>query len=133
MTLLLEHGHLDLVIQAADERGEWFCAEGAVQELCRLGEFGRALEVMEPFVATGWRAALWAQAEILLRAGRVDEALDLVRPEEEDRASPIVCRNVADLRSKAPAAPYSVCTNPSTASELTPASAQAREGVLNLL
>lgn len=101
VTLLLEHGHLDLVVQAAQERGEWFCAEGAVQELCRAGEFGRALEVMEPFVATGWRAALWAKAEILSRAGRVAEAVDLVFPDEEDRASPIVCRNVAEVLAKA--------------------------------
>ncbi len=101
MTLLLEHGHLNLVIQAAEERGEWFCAEHAVQELCRSGEFGQALEVMEPFVATGWRTALWAKAEILLRAGRMDEALDLVRPDEEGRASQIVCRNVAELLAKA--------------------------------
>ncbi|WDM16018.1 hypothetical protein J3S85_33695 [Streptomyces lavenduligriseus] len=101
VTLLLEHGHLDLVIQTAAERGEWFCAEGAVQELCRSGEFGRALQVMEPFAATGWRVALWAKAEILSRAGRAAEALDLVRPDEEDRASPTVCRNVAELLAKA--------------------------------
>lgn len=37
VSLLLEHGHLDLVIQAAADRGEWFCAEGAVEELCRAG------------------------------------------------------------------------------------------------
>ncbi|CAL9324351.1 tetratricopeptide repeat protein [Streptomyces sp. SudanB182_2057] len=101
MTLLLEYGHLDLVIQAAEERGEWFCADGAVRELCRAGEFGRALEVMEPFAATGWRTALWAKAQILSRAGRVAEALDLVCPDEEDRASPTVCRDVAELLAKA--------------------------------
>ncbi|KUH35643.1 MULTISPECIES: hypothetical protein [Streptomyces] len=100
VTLLLEHGHLNLVIRAAEERGEWFCAERAAQELCRSGEFGRALEVMEPFVATGWRAALWAKAEILLRAGRVAEALDLMHPDEEGRASPIVCRGIAELLAK---------------------------------
>ncbi|MFG2330990.1 tetratricopeptide repeat protein [Streptomyces sp. NPDC048604] len=99
--LLLEHGHLDLVIRAAEERGEWFCAEGAAEELCRSGEFARALEVMEPFVATGWRTALWAKADILLRAGRSDEALDLVRPDEEGRASQIVCRDFAELLAKA--------------------------------
>ncbi len=101
VTRLLEDGHLDLVIRAARERGEWFCAERAVQELCRSGEFGPALEVMEPFVATGWRAALWVKAEILLRAGRVDEALDLVRPDEEGRDAQAVCRNVAELLARA--------------------------------
>ncbi|NYV74049.1 lipopolysaccharide assembly protein LapB [Streptomyces sp. UH6] len=100
VTLLLEHGHLDLVMRAAQERGEWFCAERAVRELCRSGEFGRALEVMEPFVATGWRAALWAKAEILLRAGRMDEALDPLRLDEESRASPGVCRAVAGLLAR---------------------------------
>ncbi|MFB7420213.1 hypothetical protein ACFC1L_37090 [Streptomyces sp. NPDC056210] len=35
--LLLEHGHLDLLIQVAAERGEWFCADVAAQELCRAG------------------------------------------------------------------------------------------------
>lgn len=98
---LLEHGHLDLVIRAAEERGEWFCAERAAQELCRLGEFVRALKVMEPFVATGWRTALWAKADILLRAGRTDEALDLVRPDKEGRTSQTVCRHFAELLAKA--------------------------------
>ncbi|MFI9495017.1 hypothetical protein ACIG8K_26100 [Streptomyces halstedii] len=39
--LLLEHGHLNLVAQVAVERGEWFCAEGAGEELCRAGYFVR--------------------------------------------------------------------------------------------
>ncbi|MCD9902836.1 hypothetical protein LUR56_28785 [Streptomyces sp. MT29] len=99
--LLLEHGHLDLVIRAAEERGEWFCAEGAAQELCRSREFGRALKVTEPFVATGWPTALWAKAGILLRAGRTDEALDLVRPDKEGRTSQTVCRHFAELLTRA--------------------------------
>ncbi|MEU5507606.1 tetratricopeptide repeat protein [Streptomyces fungicidicus] len=98
---LLEHGHLPLVIRTAEERGEWFCAERAAQELCRLGEFGRALKVMEPFVATGWPTALWAKAGILLRAGRTNEALDLVRPDQEGRASRTVCRHFAELLAEA--------------------------------
>ncbi|MEU3076742.1 tetratricopeptide repeat protein [Streptomyces laurentii] len=86
VNLLLEHGRLDLVVRVAAERGEWPCAEGAVRELCRAGEFGRALDVMEPFVAIGSRDALWAKAEILLQAGRPEEALDLVRPGEAGSA-----------------------------------------------
>ncbi|WP_227745302.1 hypothetical protein [Streptomyces nodosus] len=101
MGLLLEHGHLDLVIRAAAERGEWFCAESAVEELCRAGEFGRALEVMEPFVITGWRPALWAKADILLRAGRTEEARDLVRPDEAGRTSRTEHRDFAELLAKA--------------------------------
>ncbi|WP_405983221.1 tetratricopeptide repeat protein [Streptomyces sp. NBC_00158] len=99
--LLLEHNHLDLVIQAAAERGEWFCAQGAAQALCRAGEFGRALRVMEPFVATGWRDALWARAVILLQAGRTQEARDLVRPDEAGRASATGCRAFAELLATA--------------------------------
>lgn len=101
VSLLLEQGHLDLVIQAAAERDEWFCAEGAVEELCKAGEFGRALMVMEPFVATGWRTALWAKADLLLRAGRTKEALDLVRPDEAGRTSKAECHDFAELLGKA--------------------------------
>ncbi|MFI9585971.1 hypothetical protein ACIHCQ_29955 [Streptomyces sp. NPDC052236] len=101
VTLLLEHGHLDLVIQAAAERGEWFCAKGAVEELCRAGEFGRALEVIGPFVTIGWRTALWAKADILLWAGRTEEALDLVRPDQAGRASTAECRDFAELLARA--------------------------------
>ncbi|MFJ9343021.1 hypothetical protein ACIRP0_27545 [Streptomyces sp. NPDC101733] len=61
----------------------------------------RALEVMEPFVATGWRTARSAKARILLRAARTDEALDLVRLDEEEHASQIGCRSVAELQAKA--------------------------------
>ncbi|MEU9800873.1 hypothetical protein [Streptomyces sp. NPDC051000] len=99
--LLLEHGHLGLVIQAAVGRGEWFCAEGAVEELCRAGEFERALKVMEPFVATGWPAALWAKADILLRSGRPQEALDLVRPDTAGGTSKAECHDFARLLAKA--------------------------------
>ncbi|MEV7864403.1 hypothetical protein AB0O86_38160 [Streptomyces hirsutus] len=83
--------------QAAVERGEWFCAKGAADGWCQAGEFERALEVMEPFVAAGWEPALWAKADILLRAGRTEEALDLVRPDEADRASQAECRDFAEL------------------------------------
>ncbi|MGW2678012.1 hypothetical protein [Streptomyces sp. NPDC001436] len=98
---LLKHGHLELVIRAAAERDEWFCAEGAVKELCRAGEFGRALTVMEPFVATGWPTAVWAKADILLRAGRSREALDLVRPHEPGATSKAECHDFAGLLARA--------------------------------
>ncbi|MFJ6779196.1 tetratricopeptide repeat protein [Streptomyces yangpuensis] len=99
--LLLGHGGLEPVIRAAEERGDWFCAQGATQALCRAGEFDRALRVLEPFVATGWRDALWARADILLRAGRSQEALDLVRPDEAGRASATECRAYAELLARA--------------------------------
>lgn len=99
--LLLEGGHLTLVIRAAAERGEWFCAEAAVRELCKAEEFEQAWAVMEPFVAIGWRPAVWASAEILLQWGRVDEALALVRPDETGLESGDVCRDFAELLTKA--------------------------------
>ncbi|MFJ9106468.1 hypothetical protein [Streptomyces sp. NPDC102283] len=100
--LLLEHGHLNLVAQVAVDRGEWFCAEGAVEGLCQAGDFGRALSVMEPFVVTGWRAASYAKAGILLRAGRrTEEALDLVRPDDSGRASTTESRDFAEVLGKA--------------------------------
>ncbi|MFE5730328.1 hypothetical protein ACFQ7A_05360 [Streptomyces sp. NPDC056528] len=78
VSLLLELGHLDLVIRAAAERGEWFCALAAVRELCAAGEFGRAEAVMAPFAGAGWRPAVRETARILVRAGRVEEGLALV-------------------------------------------------------
>jgi tetratricopeptide (TPR) repeat protein len=101
VSLLLERGHLDLVIRAANERGEWFCAEAAVRELCATKEFERARGVMEPFVAAGWRPAVWATAEILLQWGRTEEALELVRPDETGRQSDHVCHDFAELLAKA--------------------------------
>ncbi|BFO18087.1 hypothetical protein SHKM778_44750 [Streptomyces sp. KM77-8] len=102
MSLLLEHGHLDLVAQTAAEHGEWFCAEAAVEELCRSEDFERALSVMEPFVATGWRAALYAKAEILLRAGRrTAEALSLVCLDEAGGVSTGECCTLAEMLGKA--------------------------------
>ncbi|MCX0247868.1 hypothetical protein [Streptomyces drozdowiczii] len=100
--LLLEHGHLNLVAQVAVDRGEWFCAEGAVEGLCQAGDFGRALSVMEPFAVAGWRPALYAKAEILLRAGRgTEEALDLVRTGAPGRASGTDIRALAEVLGKA--------------------------------
>lgn len=51
--LPLELGHLDLMVQAAGERGEWFCALAAVRELCAVEDHERAWSVIEPFAATG--------------------------------------------------------------------------------
>ncbi|MFE3760395.1 hypothetical protein ACFXPI_01300 [Streptomyces sp. NPDC059104] len=101
VSLLLEQGELELLIRAAAERGEWFCAEAAVRELCEVGAFERALAVLEPFVAIGWGPARWANAEVMRQAGRAEEALELVRPDEAGRQSQHVCRNFAELLVKA--------------------------------
>lgn len=55
----------------------------------------------EPFVATGWPTALWAKADILLRAGRPQEALNLVRPDEAGPASKAECHDFAELLVRA--------------------------------
>ncbi|MGW2952670.1 tetratricopeptide repeat protein [Streptomyces eurythermus] len=99
--MLLEQREVELLVQAASERGEWFCAEAAVRELSRAGEAERALEVLEPFIEAGWRPARWKRAEVLLEAGRVRQALDEVRPDEEGLASERVCHDFAELLAKA--------------------------------
>lgn len=70
------------MVQAGSERGEWFCARVAARELSRAGEVERALGVLEPFIEAGWNRACWERAEVLLEAGRVQQALDSVRPDE---------------------------------------------------
>ncbi|WP_159401267.1 tetratricopeptide repeat protein, partial [Streptomyces sp. NRRL B-24484] len=48
--------------------------------LCAEGEFGRAWEVVEPFAATGWQPAVRVGADVLVRWGRVEQALELAHP-----------------------------------------------------
>ncbi|MFB7668895.1 hypothetical protein ACFC1R_34090 [Kitasatospora sp. NPDC056138] len=76
-----DRGGLEALVQAAREREDWFCAAGAVRELCAAGEFGRAWAVVEPFAATRWQPAVRVGADVLVRWGRVDQALELARPE----------------------------------------------------
>ncbi|MFD3517440.1 hypothetical protein [Streptomyces sp. NPDC058657] len=83
---LLEHGHLELVEQAAAERGDWYCARGAVTALQEKGLFERAWAVMKPFAKTGWLPAVAAGADVLLAGGRVEEALTLAYPTGEKPA-----------------------------------------------
>lgn len=99
--MLVERGDLELLVQAASERGEWFCAQAAARELSRAGEVERALGVLEPFIEAGWNRARWEKAEVLLEAGRVQQALDAVRPDEEGLASEWVCHDFAELLAKA--------------------------------
>ncbi|MGQ4729787.1 tetratricopeptide repeat protein [Streptomyces sp. Ju416(a)] len=99
--LLLERGELDVLIKAAGERAEWFCAEASARELCKAGEFERALNVLKPFVEAGWRPARWEAADVLLHLGRVDEALDVARPDDVTQAPEHVCRNFAEVLVKA--------------------------------
>ncbi|MFI0990603.1 hypothetical protein [Streptomyces exfoliatus] len=99
--VLLEHGQLEVVIRAAVERGEWVCALAAVEELCASGEFGRAKDVVAPFVEIGWQPALWETAGIMVRAGRTDEGLALVPQGETESLSAQDCRSLAELLAEA--------------------------------
>ncbi|MCX5256936.1 tetratricopeptide repeat protein [Streptomyces canus] len=101
VTMLVERGEVELLVQAASERGEWFCAQAAARELSRAGEVERALGVLEPFIEAGWNRARWERAEVLLEAGRVQQALDSVRPDQEGPASERVCYDFAKLLAKA--------------------------------
>jgi hypothetical protein len=74
---ILERGGLEVLVEAAGEREDWFCAVGAARGLCTAGEFGRAWTVMEPFAASGGQPAVRAGADVLLRWNRVEQALEL--------------------------------------------------------
>ncbi|MFD3613106.1 hypothetical protein ACFWXA_34600 [Streptomyces atroolivaceus] len=98
--LLVERGHVELLVRAAS-RGAWSCARAAARELCKTAEFERALGVLEPFVELGWEPARWAAADVMLQAGRVQQALDWVRPDDTGLASEHACRYFAELLVKA--------------------------------
>ncbi|MFI9322626.1 tetratricopeptide repeat protein [Kitasatospora aureofaciens] len=73
---LLERGHAAVVGELAGG-GEWFCA----REWARLlGEWGRqaeALDVLAPYLATGWWTATETAAGLLEDWGRAREAIEL--------------------------------------------------------
>ncbi|MER7585034.1 hypothetical protein [Kitasatospora sp. NPDC097691] len=98
---LLDLGQLELLIRAAQERGDWNCAQAAARELCAAGEFERALTLVDPFTDIGWRAAEWLTAEIMIRRGEGDEALAMVRPDAAELGDGHVCARYAELLSKA--------------------------------
>ncbi|MET8974946.1 hypothetical protein ABZX85_04945 [Streptomyces sp. NPDC004539] len=76
---LLELGHAAEVEFRAG-RGEWFCAREWARLLGEQGRRGEALEVLAPYVATGWWQAGRAEAELLEDWGRAAEAIERVRP-----------------------------------------------------
>ncbi|MEU6164704.1 tetratricopeptide repeat protein [Streptomyces tanashiensis] len=79
---LLELGHAEEVeLWAA--RGEWFCAQGWARLLGGQGLEERALEVLAPYVGTGWWTAVSATVELLESWGRAGEAITLSRSRME--------------------------------------------------
>ncbi|MGW5677052.1 tetratricopeptide repeat protein [Streptomyces sp. NPDC003860] len=61
-------------------QGEWFCARAWAQLLGEHGRQDSALEVLAPYVATGWWPAAQLQSELLESWGRAQEAIALTRP-----------------------------------------------------
>ncbi|WP_327241445.1 tetratricopeptide repeat protein [Streptomyces sp. NBC_01320] len=75
---LLERGYAGVVeVQAG--RGEWFCALAWARLLDEQGRQADALEVLAPYLATGWWTAVVASAELLEGWGRADEAIETIR------------------------------------------------------
>lgn len=93
---ILERGGLEVLVEAAREREDWFCAVGAVRGLCGAGEFGRAWTVVEPFAASGWQPGVRAGADVLLRWSRVEQALELARPGRRGQEGCDVWRDYAE-------------------------------------
>ncbi|MFJ8803080.1 hypothetical protein [Streptomyces sp. NPDC102487] len=58
---LLERGHVD-VVELEAGRGEWFCALAWARLLGERGRQADALEVLAPYLATGWWIAVEATA-----------------------------------------------------------------------
>ncbi|BBC29109.1 uncharacterized protein SGFS_004000 [Streptomyces graminofaciens] len=60
-------------------RGEWFCALAWARLLGEQGRQADAMEVLAPYLATGWWTAVVTAAELLEGWGRVDEAIEITR------------------------------------------------------
>jgi hypothetical protein len=61
-------------------RGEWFCAREQAGLPAGQDRQAEALQVLAPYVATGWWNAAEAAAELLEGWGRIEEAIALSRP-----------------------------------------------------
>jgi len=85
---LLELGHSEEVGLQASRR-EWFCAREWARLLGDQGQQAQALEVLAPYVATGWWQAARTQAELLEGWGRAKEAIELSRPYAQTGGFPL--------------------------------------------
>ncbi|MEU3795335.1 hypothetical protein AB0F07_37045 [Streptomyces fructofermentans] len=79
---LLELGHTEEVERQAG-LGDWFCARAQARLLGGRGRQAQAMDVLAPYLATGWWKAAATAAELLEEWGRADEAIALVRPHAE--------------------------------------------------
>ncbi|RKE17033.1 hypothetical protein [Streptomyces sp. TLI_171] len=86
---LLRHGYVEELARAAVHRPDWFCARAAAEQLGAVGGSERAWAVLEPFVRAGWAPALEPAVDALVACGRSCEALGLTAPDgtaDGDRA-----------------------------------------------
>ncbi|MFD8598170.1 tetratricopeptide repeat protein [Kitasatospora sp. NPDC059646] len=79
MTRLVELGH-EREVEFQAGRGEWFCAREWARLLGDRQQYEQALQVLAPYIATGWWPAARARAELLEDWGRAQEAIELSRP-----------------------------------------------------
>ncbi|NGO77517.1 hypothetical protein G6045_17880 [Streptomyces sp. YC504] len=75
---LLELGH-DAAVEYWAHREEWFCAREWARLLGERDQRAEALEVLAPYLATGWWTAVQSTTELLESWGRADEAIALSR------------------------------------------------------
>ncbi|MFJ7913152.1 hypothetical protein [Kitasatospora sp. NPDC096204] len=75
---LLERGHAAVVEEQA-RSGEWFCAREWARLLNERGRRAEALDVLGPYLATGWWTATETTAGLLEGWGRIEEAIELIR------------------------------------------------------
>ncbi|MFJ1757327.1 tetratricopeptide repeat protein [Kitasatospora sp. NPDC088134] len=61
-------------------RGEWYCALEWARLLGGRRQYEQALQVLAPYIATGWWPAARARAELLEGWGRAQEAIETSRP-----------------------------------------------------
>ncbi|MET7973186.1 hypothetical protein ABZW44_08875 [Streptomyces mirabilis] len=78
VSYLIDHGHLGEVEHEA-RGGDRFCAQAWVRILIGQERREEALEVLTPYLATGWWRAARSVAELFEGWGRVDEAIEVFR------------------------------------------------------
>ncbi|MFD7403635.1 tetratricopeptide repeat protein [Streptomyces sp. NPDC059866] len=93
VSLLVEHGHLDVVRERAGF--DWYCARALAGEV----PLEDALVLLRPYADSGWWAAADAVSELLEACGRTDEAVALVRPHAEG-GERLAVRRLAELLAR---------------------------------
>ncbi|MGP3931322.1 tetratricopeptide repeat protein [Nonomuraea sp. KM88] len=81
VSLMIDHGHVEKVRRQAGE--DWNCAKGWARMLIEQGQRDAALQVLAPFVDTGWWIAASTAVDILEGGARPEEAIALIRPYTE--------------------------------------------------